>query len=374
MDLRLLEKTLSVMKMKQQEVNSQLVLLAREFRGLSQEDLAVKANVTQSAVSQLEKGNSVAIGQDKLTKIFEALEFPERFFYSDEPRLSFGSSSYFYRKKITKASERNFVSGIVNLFRMHLSTMLTIVEVESTNPLPKETVNEDNNPSQIAQTVRDIWGIPDGPVQNLTHYVEKAGIVIVECPFGTDKIDGTSVNYNNLPPIIFINNSLPPDRYRFTLAHELGHIVMHDIPHERMEEEADAFASSLLMPSKDFLRSIASSSAGRVNIQQLIKLKPLWKTSIASMIVRLHDTGRISDSEYRNMYISLSKMKLNRNDPQPFRKERPALFPQIVEACLGDYRFAKNNAESILGIYSDDFKLLYGALLPEPKLKIVSRA
>ena len=194
MDLRLLEKTLSVMKMKQQEVNSQLVLLAREFRGLSQEDLAVKANVTQSAVSQLEKGNSVAIGQDKLTKIFEALEFPERFFYSDEPRLSFGSSSYFYRKKITKASERNFVSGIVNLFRMHLSTMLTIVEVESTNPLPKETVNEDNNPSQIAQTVRDIWGIPDGPVQNLTHYVEKAGIVIVECPFGTDKIDGTSVN------------------------------------------------------------------------------------------------------------------------------------------------------------------------------------
>ena len=284
MALRLLEKTLSVMKMKQQEVNSQLVLLAREFRGLSQEDLAVKANVTQSAVSQLEKGNSVAIGQDKLTKIFEALEFPERFFYSDEPRLSFGSSSYFYRKKITKASERNFVSGIVNLFRMHLSTMLTIVEVESTNPLPKETVNEDNNPSQIAQTVRDIWGIPDGPVQNLTHYVEKAGIVIVECPFGTDKIDGTSVNYNNLPPIIFINNSLPPDRYRFTLAHELGHIVMHDIPHERMEEEADAFASSLLMPSKDFLRSIASSSAGRVNIQQLIKLKPLWKTSIASMI------------------------------------------------------------------------------------------
>ena len=51
-----------------------------------------------------------------------------------------------------------------------------------------------------------------------------------------------------------------------------------------------------------------------------------------------------------------------------------AFLGGITEACLGDYRFAKNNAESILGIYSDDFKLLYGALLPEPKLKIVSRA
>ena len=361
--------------MKQQEqINSQLVILAREFRGLSQKALAEKAGVTQSAIAQLETGNSVAIGHEKLLKITDALGFPDDFFYSSEPRLSFGSSSYFYRKKITKAADKNFVSGLVNLLRIHLSTMLNMVDIEASNELFKKPVSEDCNPAQIAELVREAWGIPNGPLQNLTHYVEKAGIIIIECPFGTNTIDGTSLNLNNLPPVIFLNNSLPPDRYRFTLAHELGHIIMHSVPHEFMEDEADTFASSLLMPSDDFIRSVIATSTGKVTISQLIKLKPYWKMAISAMMRKLLDTNRISDNEYRGLHIALSKLKLNRNEPQPFPKEKPALFKQILEACLGDYRFAKSNAKDLLNIYGDDFTLLYGAFLPEPKLKIVSRS
>ncbi len=360
--------------MKQQEqINSQLIILAREFRGFSQKALAEKAGVTQPAVAQLESGNSVAIGHDKLLQITNALGFPNEFFYSSEPRLSFGSSSYFYRKKITKASDKNFVSGLVNLLRIHLSTMLTMVDIEASNVLFKRHVDEDTNPAQIAELVRETWSIPNGPIQNLTYHVEKAGIIIIECPFGTNTIDGTSLYLNNLPPVIFINNSLPPDRYRFTLAHELGHIIMHSVPHELMEDEADAFASSLLMPDDDFIRSVVATSTGKVTISQLIKLKPYWKMAISAMMRKLLDTNRISNNEYRGMHIALSKLKLNRNEPQPFLKEKPALFKQILEACLGDYRVARSNAKSILNIYEDDFKLLYESFLPEPKLKIVSR-
>ncbi len=57
--------------------------------------------------------------------------------------------------------------------------------------------------------------------------------------------------------LIVVNHNLPPERKRFTIAHELGHIVM---PHrggyqicypgrnKRMEGAADRFAAELLMP------------------------------------------------------------------------------------------------------------------------------
>jgi Zn-dependent peptidase ImmA (M78 family)/transcriptional regulator with XRE-family HTH domain len=358
----------------QEQINPQLLILAREFRGLSQTKLSAQAGVTQSALAQLELGNSSAIGEGKLSRVTQALGFPDDFFYSSEPRLGFGSSSYFYRKKITKASDKNYVSGLVNLFRIHLTTMLNQVDIEPSSPLMKIHVDEDTNPAQIARRLRSAWNIPDGPIQNLTHFIEKAGIVIIESPFGTSTIDGTSLSLNNLPHIIFINDSLPPDRFRFTLAHELGHIIMHDFPHEMMELEADAFASELLIPEKEFRESIAASSNGKYTIAQLIKLKPYWKVAITAMMRKLLEIGRISSNEYKQMYITLAKNKLSRNEPQPFPKESPALFKQILEVCLGDYSNAEANAESLLNLYKDDFKLLYGAFLPQPKLRIVSRS
>ena len=93
-----------------EQLNGQMVTLAREYRGITQSALATACGVSQQAIARIEAGVTNAIGRDKVEKLAEVLSFPEEFFSLNEVRLGFGSSSYFYRKKITTAAERNKAS------------------------------------------------------------------------------------------------------------------------------------------------------------------------------------------------------------------------------------------------------------------------
>ena len=77
----------------------------------------------------------------------------------------------------------------------------------------------------------------------------------------TENISG-AVNQND--KIIFVNSAEGSGRRRFTLAHEIGHVVLHPGPvvdlretegsKEPKEKEADYFAACLLMPETEFTR------------------------------------------------------------------------------------------------------------------------
>lgn len=356
------------------EINGQMVTLAREYRGITQSALASACHVTQQAIARLEVGVTTALGQDKLAQMAEVLSFPVEFFALNEVRLGFGSSSYFYRKKITTASERNKISGIVNLARIHLALMLRSVEIIGSLPLPRWLIQDGYTPEQAANYLRSAWNIPDGPVLNLTSLVEKAGVVIIECPFGTRSIDGTSLWLNDLPPIILVNDALPPDRFRFTVAHELGHLVMHDIPIESMEDEANAFASELLMQEVSFKVSVSQLGHGRPTIGQLLQLKPYWRVAVSAMVMRLHQIRRINEVDKRTLFIMLANNKMNHNEPQPFEKERPKLFKAILDSALDGYESKIEAARKVLLAFETDFKHLYGALgfSERPRLRVVS--
>ena len=364
-----------MIKMQQQiQINGQMVTLAREYRGLTQSQLAKACHVTQQAIARLEAGVTNAIGSEKFSKISEVLSFPLEFFTLNEVRLGFGSSSYFYRKKIMTASERNKISGIVNLVRIHISLMLKAVEVDGSMPLPRLLISDGYTPKEAAENLRSVWNLPDGPILNLTSLVEKAGIIVVECPFGTNSIDGTSLWINGLPPLIFLNDSLPPDRYRFTLAHELGHLVMHDIPHETMEEEADLFASSLLMQEIHFKLTFSQVCNNRPTIAKLLQMKPYWKVAVSAMVMRLYQLGKINDAQKRSLFIMLSKNKMSKNEPQPFGREHPRFLKAIFDAALSGFAEKKDAVRKVLCSNESDFKYLYWTIdFPEkPRLRIVS--
>ena len=69
-----------------------------------------------------------------------------------------------------------------------------------------------------------------------------------------DKFDGLTMFTSNQAPVIWINRNIPNDRKRFSLAHELGHLVMHlrsenlEKPEDQKEIEANEFAGEFLMP------------------------------------------------------------------------------------------------------------------------------
>ncbi|NOT65643.1 MAG: ImmA/IrrE family metallo-endopeptidase [Methylotenera sp.] len=350
----------------QAQVNPEMVILAREFRGLTQKDLALKAVVTQPQIARVEAGIEQSASDEVLERIAKALNFPMSFLTSNENRLGFGSSSVFYRKKSSlTAANRKQIEGVTNLSRIAIKKTLDAVDIQTKLQLPKYDLDlTEYTAKQVAERVRAMWLIPDGAVQNLTSLVESAGVIIVEADFGTNGIDGTSIWVAETPPFIFLNKNLPPDRYRFTLAHELGHLVLHDIPHERMEEEADEFASELLMQTSEF-KAATFQFGSKPTLRQLAQIKPYWKVSIASMIMKLHQLNHISDAQKKSFFIMMNTAKIRMNEPQGFEKEKPLLLKKIINASIKENGFNENQITDFLKLPIDVVMQLFGSFLQE---------
>ena len=90
-----------------------------------------------------------------------------------------------------------------------------------------------------------------------------------------------------------MNRNQPADRQRFSLGHELGHIVMHRVPSPTMEDEANAFASALLMPTQE----VRPYLSGRLTIQKLASLKPVWRVSMQALLYRARAIGTITANQ-----------------------------------------------------------------------------
>src|SRR5690606_12170407 len=85
---------------------------------------------------------------------------------------------------------------------------------------------DEHTPNEAATMLRAAWRMPIGPVRNLLRWVESAGVIVVEEDFGTHRIDGMS-QWAGDHAVIILNTVLPTDRKRLTIAHELGHLVLH---------------------------------------------------------------------------------------------------------------------------------------------------
>jgi Zn-dependent peptidase ImmA (M78 family)/transcriptional regulator with XRE-family HTH domain len=355
-------------------VNPEMIVLAREYRALTQKALAEAARISQPQIAMIEGGVDGSASQDTIAAIADALRFPASFFYLPEVRLDFGSSSVYYRKMSSiTAADRKSISSVTNLARLGLRRLLDAVEIEADLPLPSiDLADVDGSPGRAAAIVRAAWSLPDGPIADLITFIERAGVVVVETDFGLRGISGTGLRLANMPPLIFINSALPPDRYRFTLAHELAHLVLHTAPRATMEDEADEFASELLMQKIDFHASVIQFGS-RPTLRNLVSLKPYWKVAISAMIMRLHDIGVISAEYKRSLFIQMSNLKMRMDEPQPFVKERPTLLAKIVKGALGDLPLSTAELAQIVRLPEDVFTRLFASFLKEEKAQPQTR-
>ena len=355
------------MKTQALKISPDMLSLAREYRGMTQKDLAAAASITQPQIAQMENGQTNSASANTINAVIEALGFPIEFFELQETKIGFGSSSVFYRKKskIT-AADRRVIQSKVNLHRIALKKMLNAVDIKPTLNLLTVDLESGKTPIDAANLIRSTWNIPDGPIQDLTKLLERAGIVIIECDFGTKYIDGTTIWNMDAPPTIYVNKDLSPDRYRFTIAHELGHLVMHEDHNEDMENQADQFASELLMP-KQFFSPYVSRFHGAPKLHELSALKGMWKVSIAAMIERMHQLNFISQEKRKVLYIMMNQQKIRQVEPNSFEKEKPALLEKIFNAAVIDGDIDMKNLSSYFLLPNECVKELYFSL---PQLSV----
>lgn len=352
--------------MSQLKVNPKMLTLARESRGLTQGDLAKAISglrekpVTQGTISKIEQG-LLNVSEDIMAGLISVLRYPDSFFSQEEEIYAPGMSLHRKREALPSKTLGK-IEATTNILRMQVKSLLKSVE-NLERKFPYYDIDEYGDPESIALMVRQAWLVPRGPIESMTRLIERAGIVIIECDFETRLIDGLTVNnIDNLPPIIFINKSIPGDRLRFTLAHELGHIIMHKFPSAEMEKEADRFASEFLMPSDDIRRDLSN-----ITLAKLADLKLYWKVSMASLLFKANTLGKLTTWQNQYLWRQFAKLGYKTREPMEIDipREVPSLLKQLVNVHLNDLQYTVTEFAQILHLEENE---LYGHFLEKPKM------
>lgn len=144
-------------------------------------------------------------------------------------------------------------------------------------------------------------------------------------------MDATSLHPAGEPPVLVINTDAPTDRRRFTLAHEIGHLVCAPDPGENAEEMAQAFAAELLAPAHQVRSDL---KAVPLNPARLLQLKAVWRVSAAALLRRAVDLGVLTESRYRTLNAQMSALGWRTREPEPLPAERATVVPEFVRAAI----------------------------------------
>jgi transcriptional regulator with XRE-family HTH domain len=200
-------------------VNPDMLMLARESRGYTQKDLARVASLSQSSLSRYEAG-LLEIPPADLQALADTLEYPHHFFYQKD-RLYCASCLFHRKRQSLSVRELKRIHAQVNILRVHATRLLAEAEIESDNRFHRLDMAKLGGPEAAAQTLRRLWGMPLGPVRSVVGEVERAGGIVFRCPFNTRKVDAISqwpIDDPDTPPVFFVNDDIPGDRMRWTLA------------------------------------------------------------------------------------------------------------------------------------------------------------
>lgn len=306
--------------------------LARLVRGMTQAELADRAGLSQAYLSKAEKGD-VELDGDRLRAVADALGYPIDFFTQVVAETPAPTACAFPRKRNSvPTSVEKRVRALLDITRRQVEPLLD-ADAPAVTLTRRAAEDEDwISPVEMAQTLREDAGVPSGPIVNLTALLEGLGVVVVVRDLGHRRIDALGQWPDGQRPLMLVNSTAPADRRRFTLAHELGHSVLHTGPRPAQEAEADQFAAEMLLPAADGLGLFDS----QLDLARLAELKGEWGMSMAALARRAWDLGRISDYRYRQLNIELSSAGYRTREPVALAAEAPTLLGRCLARQLAD--------------------------------------
>jgi Zn-dependent peptidase ImmA (M78 family) len=195
-----------------------------------------------------------------------------------------------------------------------------------------------SDPELAAQTVRLMWGLGEGPLPNLVQLCESRGIRVYGLPPLAEAVDAFS-GWSADTPYIFLSHRKTPERSRFDVAHELGHLILHSTcaqygkePHGRQEEDADRFATEFLVPAS----AVSARLPRNPSVDQVLALRSTFRVSAmmtAKTALRGHRTNKAG---YRRLCSALARRGFRTGEPGGMAQhERSRIFTHIFGSEAG---------------------------------------
>lgn len=304
----------------------ELIRVARRALGMTQEQLAVAAGLKQGPLSRYETGarepDEAALGA-----IATALQMNAKALRDGSPfRAPLAVDAHMRRRATTRVTDWTRSESELNFYRFQVSRLFDAIDMTPTLSVP--SLDPMTTPAaEGARLVRQQWKMPIGPVDQLMRWIEAAGIIVILKELPTPRIDGLS-QWIGKVPVCLVNRSAPTDRRRWTLAHELGHLVLHS--GEAVtdpEQEANEFAAEFLMPE-----TVIRPSLRNLTIDKLLPLKQQWGVSMQALIQRAFGLHVMTSEERTRMYKRFSARGWRKREPgsESLAPESPELLIRVA--------------------------------------------
>ena len=335
---------------------SERLKLARKRSGLSLRELSSSMNgmVSAQAIGKYERGemmpsSSVAIA------LADALDVTTTYLLS--PTVVSLESVEFRKLASTKVRERAMVEATV---LDHVDRYLQVEE--------------------LLDIASNVWEVPDGapyhadtvgggrtdcgrgyaepgisaaePIPNMTELLEERGIKVLKLDFPR-AVDGLTCFVHRTDetavPVVVCSTGKSIERQRFTLAHELGHLVM-DIPAGMPEEKiCDRFASALLVPENELVREVGRRRLD-FGFGELVEIKKIFGVSAAALVVRMRDLGIIGEATVTRIFRGIGR-SWRTQEPCPLSQpESPKRFRRLCLRALAEDLISESKAAELLGM------------------------
>ncbi|MGP2570515.1 helix-turn-helix domain-containing protein [Ornithobacterium rhinotracheale] len=349
------------------KVNHTQLTLARESRGITQTELSKAVQgLSQSNLSKFEKGLG-GLSMETLERIMKYLDFPISFLELDI-QATLETANYRKKASISKKKIQKFETSCKIISHI-IDQMSDSIEYPDFD-LIQLNLDEGYTPIEAARFTRRNFRLKENePVKDIFKLIENKGIVVYEIDI-EDKFDGISLFTDKGFPVIVINRNLPNDRKRFTLAHELGHLVMHcsyeyPISLDRdKEKEANEFAAEFLMPTIAIRRSLSG-----LMYSDLYKLKNYWLTSKSSIVRRAYDLGVIDKNRYTYFNIELSRNGEKLKEKESVYIDYPCVFKDSVNIHIDELKYSIEELSQVFTL-PIDYVEQYCLDIPDKKVKL----
>ena len=210
---------------------------------------------------------------------------------------------------------------------------------------------------KAAEALRKLWSLGIDPIPLMSELLEEKGVKVIALDLA-ESVSGSKamVQRPNLPdlPVIVVNQKHNGERQRFTLAHELAHLVLKcgSLKDAALERAADRFAGAFLM-AKEMMLSLLGGHRTSISLGELAELKKIFKVSIASLVVRCSQLGIISKMVYIRLWRQIKGLGWNgpqSKEPNRFDAEVPQRMERLCMRAVAERVISESKAAEFLRV------------------------
>lgn len=334
---------------------------ARILNGLSLQDLAnaLDNKISRQALHKYEKGEVIP-DSDMINQLSKVFHLQPDFFFRDT-KVELGEIEY---RKLSKMPQKE-ASMIKEKTKEYLSRYLELegiigLDNEFINPLADigmVTTYEQIN--KAAKTLREKWNLGNGAIFNVVELLEDKNIKVVKLDVD-ENIDGLQTCVNgNIPVIAYnIKKANKPDRIRFTILHELAHLLMTfgDISEKQKENLCHQFAGALLLP-EETIKAELGNHRNKLSTLELGNIKKQYGISMQAIAMRARDCGIINEHYIKQFFFIFKQMNWRVDEPYDYvGVEESNRFEQLLFRALIEEQISMSKAASLSNQSLAEFK------------------